>query len=640
MASEGRGRYLAAPLPAGSVRRGPVQKGDQGISAQERPHAEAAIKRLFEAPGIDMVAYYDQTSDSYVLRSRTGMVRWERWATPTGELRYTLVERTGDDPIPSVDGTILRTLEQEMAAAGGAAKPVPHERTSYPDIFERISQLWDNTRSPDLVIIPTPGGDPSHPGGGSHGIPDMVQSRSPLIIAGPGIAAGAVSDALVRHTDVAPTLAQLLGVQPLVGINASGVARAQLLKWQDGKPLTDALLGAGRGALLTGAAQRAVLFAIDGLSQNVLYDELRAGHLPNIARIVRRGTVFQNGTLAEYPTVTWANHNTLVTGASPGHNGIVNNSWFDRTTQTEQLITDGGFKNSLRTGKLISPDVETLYEAVERSFPDALTVAINQPSGRGADMSILDVHGVGNLLQRLPKILGHVLGDALGGEFTTADVKRVGVKVALQDVLAGAMGTAYWDSAAPPKLGVFEFTQVDNRGHITGPQSPDTRAALRNVDRQIGQVLDTLDRRGLTDSTAMVLTADHGMETEYKDPSKLGGWSEALKRAQGDGAVVKESTRFLYVKSVRVAVEGAAPKAGVAGPLQLRVVNDDQDASGARPGIAGANVTVTDAAGHVWHGTTTADGRVVVQLGAARGPLRVVVEAADFSRETLELPLA
>lgn len=636
----GTGRYLAAPLPPGSTRRGPLRPADQGISAHERSHAETAIKRLFEAPGVDTVAYYDEPSNSYVLRSRTGLLRWERWMTPNGEPRYVVVEQTGDDVIPSVDGTVLRTFVQETSAAGGAGKPVPKAKNSYPDIFERLSQLWDTPRAPDFVYIPTPGADPNHPGAGSHGTPDIVQSRAPLVIAAPGLAGGTVSDALVRHADVAPTMAQLLGVRPVLGRNSVGALRPQLMKWQDGTSLTDALAGAGRGAHLTGAAQRAILFAVDGLSQTVLDDELKAGRLPNIARLVARGTTFRNGSLSQYPTVTWSNHNTLVTGAAPGHNGIANNSWFERTTQTEQLITDGGFKNSLRTGRLISPEVETLYEAVERSFPDALTVAINQPSGRGADMSVLDLKGVGNLLQRLPKVLGAVVGDVLGGTLGTDDMKLAGWKVAIQDVLAGAMGEAYWNSDNPPKLGVFEFTQVDNRGHILGPHSPEARAALHNVDRQIGQILTTLDRRGLTNSTAIVLTADHGMEHQETDTTKTGGWFESLKRAKADGVVTKESTRFVYVRSVRVGVEGSVPSARAGGALTLRVVNDDQDASGARPSIAGAVVTVTDASGRKYQGTTTADGRVQIVLPAGvRGPVRVVVEAAEFSRETLTVPL-
>lgn len=631
------GAYIEAPLPPGSFVRGPVEAGDQGVSRTERAHAETAIRRLFEAPGVDMVAFYDQERGTYEIRSRTGFVRWQRWSTPTGELRYVVVARGGTDPIPSMDGTILRTLEQETAAAGGAGRPVPRELNSYPDVFQRISQLWDSRRAPDFVYIPTTGGDANHPGAGSHGIPDMVQSRAPLVVAGPGIAAGAVSHALVRHEDVAPTVAELLGVRPVIGTNASGVQRSQLLRWQDGRSLTGALSGAAAGARLQGIADRAVVFAVDGLSQPVLLDEIAAGRLPNIARIIARGTTFANGSLAGYPTVTWANHNTLVSGASPGHNGVVNNSWYDREQRREQLITDGGFRNSFGTKRLASPSVETLYEAVERSFPGAKTVAINQPAGRGADVSVLDLVGVPSLVAKLPKALPALLSSWLGRDRAVDTWKRY----ALQDMGASALAHAYFDSDAPPKLGILEYTQVDGRGHEAGPQSVSARQALREVDKEIGRVLDTLDRRGLTKSTAIVLTADHGMAHQDADVRRAGGWFDALKRAKSDGVVTKESTRFVYVKSLRVGIVGQAPRTGAAGILRLRVADDDADTRGVRPPIAGARVTVTDATGTVWTGATRPDGTLDVAIAAtARGPLRVVVEHDEFSREQLAVALA
>ncbi|MEO6867360.1 MAG: alkaline phosphatase family protein, partial [Gaiellales bacterium] len=437
--------YLAVSLPPGSRRLGPVQPGDQGISASERAHAERAISRLFEAKGVDMVALYDQESNTYELRSRTGVIRWERWTTPTGELRYRVVHQAGENPIPNVDGTILRTIEQESGAASGIGKPVPKERNGYPDMLGRIAQLFDHARAPEFVYIPTPGGDPNHPGAGSHGIPDIVQSRAPLVISGPGVARGAVADGLVRHEDVAPTIADLLGVRPVNGTNASGVRRLQLLKWQDGASLTSSIADASRGLLgLHGAAERAIMFTIDGMSQTALLDEIQKGNLPNLARIMASGTIFRNGSIANYPTVTWANHNTLVTGASPGHHGLVNNSWWDRERQQEQLITDGGAGNAFRTDRFLNPAVETLYEAVKRSFDGALTLAVNQPSGRGAGISTLDLKGLPSIAANFVKIGINLLRNRSIVDKEHEAASKDWKKQTLQDNFATAIGQTYW----------------------------------------------------------------------------------------------------------------------------------------------------------------------------------------------------
>lgn len=629
--------YAAAQLPPGSRRLPPVIDGDQGISAPERPHAEVAIRRLFEAGGVDMVALLDRTDDTYELRSRTGSIRWQRWATPTGDVRYVVVAQQGENPIANVDGTILRTLEQELAAAGGSGRPVPKPCNAYPDMFARISQLFDHHRAPEFVYIPGPGGDPNHPGAGSHGIPDIVQSRAPLIVAGPGVARGAVTEQLARHEDVAPTIAELLGVRPVIGTNATGVPRTQLLRWQEGRSLAPAVADAQSGATW-GVAQRAIMFAIDGLSQPVLLDEIAKGRLPNFARIMAAGTLFANGALAQYPVVTWANHNTLVTGASPGHTGLVNNSWYDRTTQREQLITDGGFRNVLRTGRFMEPQVETLYEAVERSFRGATTVAINQPSGRGADLSVLDLTGVPKLLANGARIGLHWLRDRMESD-RTLEGNEGWKGEAMKDSAATAIGQALWSAKVPPKLGVFEYTLADNRGHHVGPQTDDARRALAEIDRKVGKVLDTLERRGIADSTAIVLTADHGMEHQHTDRRKLGGWRRALERAGRDGVRTVESTRFVYVKSVAWQVESPVPRAGTSGPLVLRVANDDRDARGARPPVGGATVTVRDANGRTWSARTDDEGRVRLDVAPTAGPLQVTIEHADFSVERGSIPV-
>ena len=46
-----------------------------------------------------------------------------------------------------------------------------------------------------------------------------------------------------------------------------------------------------------------------------------------------------HGAMASLPSVTLANHTTILTGAHPGHHGVLHNAWFDRSTG-EQIITN------------------------------------------------------------------------------------------------------------------------------------------------------------------------------------------------------------------------------------------------------------------------------------------------------------
>jgi predicted AlkP superfamily pyrophosphatase or phosphodiesterase len=61
-----------------------------------------------------------------------------------------------------------------------------------------------------------------------------------------------------------------------------------------------------------------------------------------------------------------------------------------------------------------------------------------------------------------------------------------------------------------PQVLFIHFPSDDNVGHAKGWASPEQLAALAQVDSDIAQVFKALDDQKLTDSTAVLITADHG----------------------------------------------------------------------------------------------------------------------------------
>ena len=104
----------------------------------------------------------------------------------------------------------------------------------------------------------------------------------------------------------------------------------------------------------------------DGTNANVLYDMVAAGEAPNVARLLAMGTGLGHGALASLPSVTLANHTTILTGAHPGHHGILHNAWYDRASG-EQVVTNSPatWPWSMQT---LSPEVETLHQALHRAL--------------------------------------------------------------------------------------------------------------------------------------------------------------------------------------------------------------------------------------------------------------------------------
>lgn len=57
------------------------------------------------------------------------------------------------------------------------------------------------------------------------------------------------------------------------------------------------------------------------------------------------------------------------------------------------------------------------------------------------------------------------------------------------------------------------FGEPDGTGHRYGPDSPERREMVQQVDRTVGYIRDKIQNHGLTDRLNVIITADHGMTT-------------------------------------------------------------------------------------------------------------------------------
>lgn len=61
-----------------------------------------------------------------------------------------------------------------------------------------------------------------------------------------------------------------------------------------------------------------------------------------------------------------------------------------------------------------------------------------------------------------------------------------------------------------PALTFVHFSQPDGAGHSIGHDTPEYYAAIEEIDRQIGRILDALESSGMMDETVIILSSDHG----------------------------------------------------------------------------------------------------------------------------------
>ena len=386
---------------------------------------------------------------------------------------------------------------------------------SYPNGYETVAQVFDSPFAPDLCVIHSAAHNWEDAGGhrGEHGSIDVVQARAPFILAGKGVKANGLVDRHCRLVDVAPTALALLGCEPTDGVALNGSTRPDAyLARQDGDPLLDLVEG--------DAPSHVVGFLLDGCNPNVLYAMAAAGEAPNVARLMSMGTSFRYGALSGLPTVTLANHTATLTGCYPGHHGIVHNAWWDRAAG-EQVITNSPATWPWAMQRL-SPEVETMHEAVQRHRPGAYTVSVDEPTDRGASWSTFDAIRAGQMPDRFPADqLAHATERFVR---PSKDYRRMSI---IDHLGAQECVDAWSEPACLPVFTWMNFTLTDSAFHEGGPHSEIAYGSVRDTDARLGQVLRAVEGAGVFDETAFFLVADHGMEES--DPGVNGDWGVQLR---------------------------------------------------------------------------------------------------------------
>ncbi len=461
--------------------------------------------------------------DTYEAASADGRVGFRR--TGPGPDGYERTAGDGADPIAD------QSLDKLVGLTAEIADPYPSRaRNAYPFAYDHIAQLFDHPAAPDLCVLHSAAHNWEDQGGhrGEHGSLGVVQARAPFVIAGKGVRNDGVVPRAGRLVDVAPTIAELLG--------CSTDANGHHLTGQDGIVRADVLdLADGRPAHVVG-------FLFDGVNPNVLYAMAAAGQAPNVARLIEMGTAYEWGAMAGLPTVTLANHTSILTGRLPGHHGILHNAWYDRATD-QQVITNSQATWPWAMQHLTS-GVESLHDAIHRADPDAFTASVNEPCDLGADYSTFDYFRRGEVppipesADGLPHTTERFVRPSKDYSWSSV-VDHMGAEQAV-----GIWSGVYRDTSFPaPRFMWCNFTLTDSAFHEGGPFSEIAEASVHDSDARVGDVMAAVEHAGVLDDTAFLLVADHGMQET--DPAVRGDWDDELRAA---GVEFRdEGYSFLYL---------------------------------------------------------------------------------------------
>jgi hypothetical protein len=221
----------------------------------------------------------------------------------------------------------------------------------------------------------------------------------------------------------------------------------------------------------------------------------------------------------------------------------MHNVYFDRATGQQVVANDVATWH--RACDELRPGVRTVFEAVADARPGSSTACVNEPVDRGATYSTFELvramssfNGAGSLSDHLPSAEDdpHASQRWVAADPDYAWATRVDA-LGLRQMLQLCA-----DAVSPPVFTWWNTTVTDMGQHSGGAYSDQARAAFVDADRRLGVFLDHLDSRGLTDRTAILLTADHGFETA--DTTCRGDWSPALEAA---GLTFRDEGGFIYL---------------------------------------------------------------------------------------------
>lgn len=221
-----------------------------------------------------------------------------------------------------------------------------------------------------------------------------------------------------------------------------------------------------------------ILVSIDGFRA----DYLERGVTPNLSRLAAEGA--SAAMRPSFPSKTFPNHWTLVTGLYPDHHGIVANKMEDaaRPGETFTMATDDPFwwnaaepiwvdaeKAGIRAGAMFWPGANVPIGAVKATdWPHKITGGTRPEDWAQFNQAITGEQRVNGVLDWLRR-----------------------------------------PAAIRPKLLTLYFDTVDTAGHGYGPMDARTTEAVADVDKRIGELLAGLETLG--QPANLVIVADHGM---------------------------------------------------------------------------------------------------------------------------------
>jgi predicted AlkP superfamily pyrophosphatase or phosphodiesterase len=219
-----------------------------------------------------------------------------------------------------------------------------------------------------------------------------------------------------------------------------------------------------------------VLVSMDGFR----WDYTKHFKLQNLEKIAKQG-VHAKSMRPSYPSKTFPNHYSIVTGLYPDHHGIINNVFYDSNLNESFSLSTSAKNDSRFYGG------NPIWNVAEQQ--GVKTASFFWP---GSDTD-----------QKRPSIY-----------------KKYDDKISYETRIDTVLKWLQLPEKQRPHLITLYFDEPDHTGHNFGPLSPENKKIIIKMDSIMGELSSKLDQLSIGKEINLIIVSDHGM-TDISNDKKV-----------------------------------------------------------------------------------------------------------------------
>jgi predicted AlkP superfamily pyrophosphatase or phosphodiesterase len=328
-----------------------------------------------------------------------------------------------------------------------------------------------------------------------------------------------------------------------------------------------------------------VIISLDGFPAKALADPYLP--LPTLRRLAARGAIAK-AMIPVNPTVTWANHTSMVTGVTPAKHHVIFNGLLVHRPGMPPVVEPWRDKAEMVHAR-------TLYDAAHEAR--MTTAQVDWVAIWNAPTITWEFRERPMVTDTIPREM------VQAGLISEADVTAFGSKNIVWRDEMWTTAAAFIMRQHRPNLMLFHLLNLDSTHHRYGPGTPAGMTTMAHLDAQVARIVDAVEQAGIAPRTTFFIVSDHGFKTVRRH--------------------IRPNAAFAKAGLIKMGRSGNA----TTGPLQI---TSAEAYSYPEAGTALVYVTVPDANGAVLARTKQA-------LAGIEGIERVV-EPAEFGQYGLPQP--